>query len=362
METKNKDMISDELFAAFNEGRTDSEETIKVLNALSVDENLQEELILSQRLDALMAVNNEGVDVIPINAVAAESTGNLCDLQCEEYVLNSRGIEYDADDLSQEAKLNYWLSDKGTPLHSVGRLLEKRDLIVIRQFGAEIVDIQRAINACHDVIVVLNNSKLTGKGNGQVSYHAVVVTEITENTINLYDPASDTKNVSFDRKIFESAWKDAKSYLVRVKSKDYDYNPHPIDLDNVDLDSSLIDLRESIAENAHEVWADKRQEEGWTYGKERSDQTKQNPDMVPYSMLSESEKEYDRRMAIDTIKLMRKLGYDIIKKEDSVVHRSLVNRLNNIDSSRFCRCGYQVFPDDIFCPRCGVRINWKTFL
>lgn len=90
------------------------------------------------------------------------------------------------------------------------------------------------------------------------------------------------------------------------------YIPNSIDLSDVTLDADFTKLQESIAENAHEVWAKQRLSQGWTYGPKRDDVLKQTPDMVPYNELTEEEKEYDRKMATDTIKLIRKLGYDII--------------------------------------------------
>ena len=44
------------------------------------------------------------------------------------------------------------------------------------------------------------------------------------------------------------------------------------------------------------------------------DVKKQNPDLVPYTALPDNEKEYDRIMAFNTIKLVKKLGYDIVKR------------------------------------------------
>ena len=76
-----------------------------------------------------------------------------------------------------------------------------------------------------------------------------------------------------------------------------------------------MELREAIAENAHDVWALARIREGWTYGAERDDQKKQHPDLVPYSALSDGEKEYDRIMAMNTIKLVMKLGFGIERKK-----------------------------------------------
>lgn len=56
------------------------------------------------------------------------------------------------------------------------------------------------------------------------------------------------------------------------------YKPTPIELTDVKLSDDLIELREAIAENAHEIWAQKRQAEGWTFGPERDDKLKQTPD------------------------------------------------------------------------------------
>lgn len=90
------------------------------------------------------------------------------------------------------------------------------------------------------------------------------------------------------------------------------YKPNPIDTSDVVLSAELLELTEKIAENVHNVWAAGRLEQGWTYGKERNDELKTSPCLVPYSELSESEKEYDRNTALETLKLIIKLGYKIL--------------------------------------------------
>lgn len=89
------------------------------------------------------------------------------------------------------------------------------------------------------------------------------------------------------------------------------YKPEPEDLSGIELPDSLIELTELIAKNVHEVWAKSRIEQGWRYGKQRDDEKKMHPCIVPYELLSESEKEYDRNTAIETLKLVIKLGYKI---------------------------------------------------
>lgn len=93
------------------------------------------------------------------------------------------------------------------------------------------------------------------------------------------------------------------------------YNPTPIDTSDIVLPEELLDLTEKIAENVHDVWAKGRIREGWVYGPRRDDAKKQTPCMVPYSELTDSEKEYDRNTALETLKLILSLGYEIKLKE-----------------------------------------------
>lgn len=92
------------------------------------------------------------------------------------------------------------------------------------------------------------------------------------------------------------------------------YTPHPISTDDIELSKDILELSELIAENVHEVWTASRMSEGWTYGKERNDSLKQHPCLIPYNELPEIEKDYDRNTAMQTLKLIQKLGYTIKKK------------------------------------------------
>lgn len=92
------------------------------------------------------------------------------------------------------------------------------------------------------------------------------------------------------------------------------YTPKPIDTSDIKVPEELLLLTEKIAENVHENWSLGRIAEGWTYGEVRDDAKKTTPCLVPYSELSEGEKEYDRVTAFETLKLIIALGYTIEKK------------------------------------------------
>lgn len=91
------------------------------------------------------------------------------------------------------------------------------------------------------------------------------------------------------------------------------YIPQPIDTKGVVLPNELNALAEEIAKNVHEVWAEGRMKEGWTFGEERDDAKKHHPCLVPYEELTDAEKEYDRNTSQETLKLIMKLGFRIVK-------------------------------------------------
>lgn len=89
------------------------------------------------------------------------------------------------------------------------------------------------------------------------------------------------------------------------------YVPKPIDTSDVELPKELEMLVEQMSKNVHEVWAETRIQQGWTYGQQRDDERKTHPCLVPYEELPESEKEYDRNTSVETLKLIMKLGFKI---------------------------------------------------
>lgn len=92
------------------------------------------------------------------------------------------------------------------------------------------------------------------------------------------------------------------------------YTPAPIDTSAAELSPELEELLERLAAHNHDVWAQQRLAEGWTYGPKRNDDRKEHPCLVPYDQLPESEKEYDRQTACQVLKAVLALGWRLERR------------------------------------------------
>ena len=304
------DTYWDNLMAVYLDGKATPEEVRELLAELKVNTSLWE------TMEICLQAEEEQEWAYPMLRMAAETKDNLCDFLCELYILQQRGMAYDTEELLAAARANKWVQPSGTPLHAIGQLLASQGLMVTRQYEATILDIKNAIDAKNEIIAVVDSDKLYPERPDveDAPNHAVVVLSVDEeqNLISLFEP-EECATMEFALADFLKAWHESRNYLVRVLRSVDDYEPHPLNLEEVPLTDDLQELQEAIAENAHEVWAAARKAEGWTYGLVRNDALKHHPDLIPYSALPDSEKEYDRLMAFNTIKLVKKLGWKIVK-------------------------------------------------
>ena len=97
-----------------------------------------------------------------------------------------------------------------------------------------------------------------------------------------------------------------------MKTKEQ-YISTPIDTSDIQLPEELNPLLEAMAKNVHEIWAQERIAQGWTYGEKRDDTLKHHPCLVSYEDLLEEEKDYDRNTSVGTLKLILKLVFKICK-------------------------------------------------
>ncbi|MBQ8642518.1 MAG: Ryanodine receptor Ryr [Clostridia bacterium] len=92
------------------------------------------------------------------------------------------------------------------------------------------------------------------------------------------------------------------------------YTPTPVETDDVVLNPDIMALAELLAKNTHDIWAMNRIADGWVYGPARDDVKKETPCLVPYEALPDSEKKYDRDVSLETLRLIIKLGYRIVRE------------------------------------------------
>lgn len=312
MEDNNHNYLSDEDLAAFLDGNVSEDEMSHILSSL--DDNLEVAEILSLSPEIDNAVSQENNRLLPMWALAAANPENLCSFECEAFILQHLDYDIDHWTLLEEAKANNWVREEGTPLHLVGKLLELKGLYVRRKYDATIEDLEKAVDSGKQVIAIIDKNIIDRIAAAQQpSYHAIYVTLVEDGDVEYLN--LDTLLDSGIRKdLFKRAWKASGNYMVTASKIGNGYNPQPINVEDIDLDANLEDLTEAIAENAHDIWARVRMDEGWTYGPVRNDELKQHPDLVPYSQLPNSEKEYDRIMAMNTLRLVRRLGFDIINR------------------------------------------------
>lgn len=200
--------ISDELLAAFMEGNVNADEMAQVLQAAKDDAGLRETLDIALQIDD---------DALPMMQMAAEGGRNLCDVQCEAYVLQHLGVDTSMEELFEVAKDNRWIRRAGTPLYCIGNLLEYMGLEVSRKYDATIEDIKTALDKDYGIIAAVDCDKLYPERPDEedATNHAIVLTAIDSaaGKITVYDPENAVET-DIKLPLFMAAWKESRCYLV----------------------------------------------------------------------------------------------------------------------------------------------------
>ena len=207
--------------------------------------------------------------------------------ECVKYALQQRGI---AGDNFKETSLRVYQRQVANPVNLL-KVLTKGGIVI-----PTIVDTLFGGNGFEFVATIL-----------------IHVDEVAGEA-TLYVPATGQEQ-RFPLDAFIHAWEATSGLCTTAFTPDEKtYRPKLLNLSHVELPEVYNSLREAIAENAHDTWALERQSEGWTWGAQRDDSRLETPDMVPYDQLPESEKQYDRIMAADTLRLLLALGYKVVKE------------------------------------------------
>lgn len=338
--------INTEILAAYAEGNVSPEEREAVRQFLAANPDAMQSVMFAMEessvndelrheddnyiknlatiLDDIEQEPSSSWGTLPLTAMAAQNIiDNTCVIRCEGIALRHFGFNVSDEALLIRSQEEGWQKPEGTALHNIGRLAGSHGLGVSHRYECTIDDIRQALALDNIVIAAVDANELIGNYPtekqkditvGKTPNHVVIVESISKDTVTIIDSATPQQHDGYPLSQFLDAWDDSSRYLI-VISDGEEYEPHPIDLSDVEISDDLIELREAIAENAHEVWAYNRKQEGWTFGPERDDTKKLHPDMIAYNKLPESEKLYDREMAMNTIKLLKKLGWKLTKEK-----------------------------------------------
>lgn len=326
--TTNPDMMESVLFAMENAsyGNLNNDENTLGTESFRMNQYIENLGAIADGIEGNFPkpfpMNQKHSQPLPLTAMAAQNAiDNICVIRCEGIALRHFGFTVSDETLLAKSQEEGWQKPSGTALHNIGCLAGSYGLGVSHRYECTIDDIREALVADSIVIAAVDANELIGNYSlekqkditeGRTPNHVVVMESVSEDTVTITDSATPQKHNVYPISQFLDAWDDSSRYLIIISNGE-DYEPHPIDLTDVEISEDLIELREAMAENAHEVWAYNRKLEGWAYGAERDDAKKLHPDLVAYNKLPESEKLYDREIAMNTIKLLKKLGWKLIK-------------------------------------------------
>ena len=154
-------MTSSERMEKYLEGKTSPEESLNIIEEAAFDPEMEEAIVMHKRLNYSKDILDEYGQFIPSGDKIADDGEGLCDLKCEAYILRQEGVTVEESLLAEESRNNYWLRDGGTPLHKMGKLLERKGFLVNRFSGASIDKLQEDLKT-YKVIVVVNGDTLSG--------------------------------------------------------------------------------------------------------------------------------------------------------------------------------------------------------
>lgn len=192
-----------------------------------------------------------------------------------------------------------------------GTTLEGSGLRVYKRYDFNPQAIYSAVGK-GGIVMPIVSGEFFGTPDNVLVYTVITMVNNASRRIELFNPVTEATEVHQLGEFLDRWIIDGSDCITAFSVDEKTYRPVVADLSNITLPDDLKALGELLAANAHNVWALERQSEGWTYGPKRDDGKLQTPDMIPYTELPETEKEYDRKMATGTLKWLIAMGYKIV--------------------------------------------------
>ena len=108
------------------------------------------------------------------------------------------------------------------------------------------------------------------------------------------------------------------------------FTPNPVDTTSIEVPAYIEGVRDRLAENLHEIWAMYKIEQGWKYSEFRNDAQKLHNCITQFEMLPQDEKHYDSTLAMETLKTMFAIGYEVIIDSKEEQKRLKLLKVNEI--------------------------------
>lgn len=347
-------IIPEEIIEKYLLGNASFSEKIQVEMAAKVDPAIEERLLVAERFTKISQARD--LETPPMERKAASSADGRCVISCERYIVEQKYPDRERTlftDAKEEHAFCEGLTEKGTALHNIGRIMEENGLSTSRHYNATLKDLKEALARQDGVIVVLNEEMLSGKEGDGKPNHAVCVQSVGETTICLYNPSTNNEDDVYQLMDFLQAWETSDRFAVFANTRqDMVYNPRPSTMfEDIDLNEDLEEVGDAIAEYVHDVWSERRIREGYIYGPETNTDLSKGPltnkHLKPFSELSEEEKDLDREMYIGALKLVRYLGFSLDKYSE--------------DDCRCPQCGKRIKMEWSYCCNCGRELQLTDF-
>uniref|UniRef100_A0A5K3EZT7 EF-hand domain-containing protein n=2 Tax=Mesocestoides corti TaxID=53468 RepID=A0A5K3EZT7_MESCO len=87
--------------------------------------------------------------------------------------------------------------------------------------------------------------------------------------------------------------------------------PVPINTEKVHLPTVVERIRDKLAENMHELWAMRKIDQGWVFGERRDESRRRHPCLCSFDKLQQQERQYNVTMALENLKTIFALRYNI---------------------------------------------------
>ena len=178
--------LTDIEIATYLDGNADADLQMRVINAAQQDATLRDLLATAADIDEeiLQIHQKDGSKTLPLASLAATEAGetHTCGMRCEAFILQRYGIPCDEAELIDEARCQGWLQQGGTRIGNIGNVLEKKGLIVTKEFEYTLEALSRLLSEGKHVIAVVDGGELVGERRAE-AYEDRYIGEIPDHAL-----------------------------------------------------------------------------------------------------------------------------------------------------------------------------------